>query len=491
LVLSIAMYAKADRALTDSRLDLLEALAESKQDGMEQVFAGWVDRVRLVASRTQLRISLLEHNRTGSPQTAARINRILTDAVEAVDVIEALAVFDPEHRLVTSAGREMDLAGREASVHHNAVPDGIEYRGVSPTGEGDLRVGFAARLILDGQLLGDLHVRLNAQPLLDLAEDRSGMDEGGSGEIVIVTLDEGGIPRALHRLHPGGPEFWEAVQTRGPGDPVSIALEGTEGVFSEGITDDRGHAVWAATRFLPQAGLALVVKVDEDEARAPLTEFRRQSTRLGLSLGAFAILFGTILGFRFSKPIKELADVADRIRGGALSARAVESGEDEVGLLSRTFNDMADEMEQQVSLLREFQRYFELSRDMLCIAGPEGWFKRVNPAFEKTLGWTSEELLAQSFLAFVHPDDLQKTENEIARLAQGLPTISFENRYRTRDGAYRHLMWTAHPEESTGLIYAIARDVTELDRAREETQGEIRSLHQRLEEAEAKLRGAS
>ena len=169
-VLSLAMYAIAEPALRDSRLDLLEALAESKRDDMDQVFAGWVDRVRLVASRTQLRISLQEHNRTGNPETVGRIHRILTDAVDAVDVIEALAVFDVEHHLVTSAGREMDMAGQEDLPQMTSVAEGIGYRGISPTGEGDLRVGFVARLSLEGEPVGDLHVRLNAQPLLDLAE---------------------------------------------------------------------------------------------------------------------------------------------------------------------------------------------------------------------------------------------------------------------------------------------------------------------------------
>jgi PAS domain S-box-containing protein len=330
-------------------------------------------------------------------------------------------------------------------------------------------------------------VRLNAQAILDLAEKELGLGE--SGEIIIVTMDAQGTPRLLRRSRPGGPEVWDPVEPRGPNDPVTLALEGEEGVYLEGLTDDRGEAVWAAVRDLPETGMGLVVKVDEEEGRAPLIAFRARSTRLTLSLGAFAILLGTILGFRFSKPIKELAGVADRIREGTLSARAEEEGEDEVGFLSRTFNEMADEMEQQLTLLREFQKYFDLSLDMLCIAGPDGFFKRVNPAFERTLGWTTEELLSRSFLEFVHPDDLKKTEEEIARLIQGLPTISFQNRYEVPGGGYRHLMWTAHPDEDSGLIYAIARDVTDQQQVRDRVAEEIRTLRHRLKEAEAKLRG--
>ena len=258
-------------------------------------------------------------------------------------------------------------------------------------------------------------------------------------------------------------------------------------MFFEGVIDDRGNAVWAGVRSLPEANMGLVVKVDEEEARAQFTTFRSESTRLGLSLGAFAIIVGTILGFRFTRPIKELARVADRIREGTLSARAVETGEDEVGVLSRTFNDLAEEMEEQVTLLREFRRYFEVSRDMLCIAGPDGFFKRVNPAFTHILGWSEEELLKNSFLSFVHPDDLKKTQEEIDRLAMGLPTIYFRNRYRVPMGTYKYISWTAHPDEETGLIYATARDITDLKESRDRMEDEIAALKERLAEAKAKL----
>ena len=160
-----------------------------------------------------------------------------------------------------------------------------------------------------------------------------------------------------------------------------------------------------------------------------------------------------------------------------------------MSVLARTFNQMADEMEEKVTLLREYQRYFDVSRDMLCIAGTDGYFKRVNPAFRRTLGWNNRQLLGASFLDFVHPDDLKKTEEEISRLAQGLSTASFENRFKTPQGGYRTLLWTSHPDESTGLIYAIARDVTEQRKAWEEAEEEMATLRRRLKEAQDKLKG--
>jgi PAS domain S-box-containing protein len=128
---------------------------------------------------------------------------------------------------------------------------------------------------------------------------------------------------------------------------------------------------------------------------------------------------------------------------------------------------------------------------MLCIAGTDGYFKRVNPAFERTLGWSEEELLSQSFLDFVDPADLAVTQKEIDKLAKGIPTISFENWYNCADGSQRRLAWTASPEPETGLIYAIARDITDQRLKQEQAQEEIQTLRQRLRNAEEKPRGAS
>jgi len=105
-------------------------------------------------------------------------------------------------------------------------------------------------------------------------------------------------------------------------------------------------------------------------------------------------------------------------------------------------------------------RYFELSRDLACTAGIDGVFRELNPAWTRTLGWTTAELRSRPFVEFVHPDDRARTERETARLAQDGFTVDFVNRYATKDGGWRWLEWTAVAVGREGTIYASARDIT-------------------------------
>ncbi len=123
-----------------------------------------------------------------------------------------------------------------------------------------------------------------------------------------------------------------------------------------------------------------------------------------------------------------------------------------------------DGLVMDVTELKETQlerdRFFNISLDLLCIAGFDGYFKRLNPAWSNVLGHTTAELLAKPFIEFVHPEDREITIAELEALKDGNPVINLENRYICQDGSYKWLSWTASPFAEEGLIYAVARDVT-------------------------------
>jgi len=116
----------------------------------------------------------------------------------------------------------------------------------------------------------------------------------------------------------------------------------------------------------------------------------------------------------------------------------------------------------------QIEYLFTVSLDLFCIAGFDGYFKRLNPAWPRTLGYTSDELFARRYLDFVHPDDRARTIAAAQRATTGAPIISFENRYQCKDGSYRWLLWNATPAADQQLIYATARDIT--DRKRTEAR---------------------
>lgn len=107
----------------------------------------------------------------------------------------------------------------------------------------------------------------------------------------------------------------------------------------------------------------------------------------------------------------------------------------------------------------DFVHFANASLDLFCVADVNGFFRWISTRWPETLGWSSEQLMGQPFIDFVHPDDVESTLAEVERLTAGEPTIQFVNRYRKPDGAWTWLEWTTTPTPD-GLLYATARDIT-------------------------------
>jgi PAS domain S-box-containing protein len=135
----------------------------------------------------------------------------------------------------------------------------------------------------------------------------------------------------------------------------------------------------------------------------------------------------------------------------------------------------------------EVDRLFTMSPDLIVLVGFDGYFKRVNPAFEARLGYTQQEALTRPYLEFVHPDDRKRTNAKRQEIHEGETTISFENRYVCKNGSYRWIEWTAVSVPEDGLTYAVGRDVTERRQAETDLR-EAEGRNRALAEEQAALR---
>ncbi len=188
---------------------------------------------------------------------------------------------------------------------------------------------------------------------------------------------------------------------------------------------------------------------------ASWTELLHQAERqdAGDSLGAW--------GAATSEPWKRRSRLAGTgaARHAQLIINKVIGNQGEVDYQILYMHDLTAE----VRVRTQKQRYFELSVDMLCIASFDGYFVELNSAWQATLGFSREELMAVPFIEFVHPDDRELTLRESERLAaKPGATKNFHNRYRTRNGAYRWFVWNATANTDTLEIYATARDITDV-----------------------------
>ncbi|MDO7745094.1 MAG: PAS domain S-box protein, partial [Pedobacter sp.] len=127
--------------------------------------------------------------------------------------------------------------------------------------------------------------------------------------------------------------------------------------------------------------------------------------------------------------------------------------------------------------LRNFEKLFLLSNDLICVAGTDGFFKKVNPAFNKLLGWPEAEILQKTIFDLVHPLDELRTVAEMEKLKQGQSIINFEHRLQTSSGSYKIFQWVVSPEKNTDNLFAVGRDITR-----------IRESEEKLAEKEADLR---
>jgi HAMP domain-containing protein len=351
LALGAFTYDAVRDLLRRTAMRQLEAIAEGKKQDLEKVIVAWRDRVQLVASGAQLRETLRRLD-PGDEEAEAAMQALLEGSLRSLRALRGITVYRPDGYPLASAGLTRGADERLHPATFFLAEDPVAYENVFHDPEGDLVVAFVAPVRSEGRKLGAVKVLLAASELVAVTQDYTGL--GDTGETLMASrTDDGGALVVNNLRHDPGASLALSIPPERREDPLIQAVSGFEGSVHTGARDYRDHEVWAATRTLAEFDWGLAVKIDAAEETRAATELRDTMARLALSLSAFAIVAGTLLGLYFARPIHELADVARRIGAGELDLRAKTGSEDEIGLLAATFNHMAEEL---IEKNRELER---------------------------------------------------------------------------------------------------------------------------------------
>ena len=119
-----------------------------------------------------------------------------------------------------------------------------------------------------------------------------------------------------------------------------------------------------------------------------------------------------------------------------------------------------------------YEKFFNISNELLCLSNREGYFEKVNPSFVRLLGYDESELLSKPYINFVHPEDREKTQDAARVLENGNKLKNFENRYRCKDGRYKVLLWQGSIDSESNKVISVAKDITKLKK----TENELNQL---------------
>jgi PAS domain S-box-containing protein len=367
--------------------------------------------------------------------------------------INSVELVHPDDMPEVARVTQMILNGEEApptTTRYRSMSRGYRYLQTSAIPDFDRQVIYFIANDVTEQRQFERAILRNAQTLQTVAE---------VGSIITTLLEPKELLPAVVELTKERFQLYHAHVYLLSED--GSALELTAGAGEPGrIMLERGFAIPInATSLVARALLTRTpqvvndVRADENFLPNPLLPETRAELSLPLIVGQNAIgvldVQASEVGRFDDDDVRVLLSLAAQIAVAIENARAFERAE-----FAR----------------RETQRIYDLSLELIGTAGFDGFFKQINPSWTRLLGYSEEELKAQPFLAFVHPDDQEATIAVAGELALGKPAVRFVNRYRTRDGDYRWIEWNTTSDIPAQTLYFVAHDITpqkELEAARE------------------------
>ncbi len=395
-------------------------------------------------------LAFLMHDLTEQKRIEERLKRTLAQS-EAIynHMTEGLVIFDPDGNLVDMNPASLAIHGLDSVAdlrrHLDTLTDFFEIRDLDdkllPTEE------WPIGRVLRGEIFDRYEVKVRR---LDTGRSWIG-SYGGTP----VHDDQGRLLLAIVTLRDVTEQKKAEEQLMSTTRRLETTLTATEvGTWHWDIV---GNTI------IGDRNLVRLFDLDDEEMAATVDNYLEQIVEEDRERVRGAINQVLANGGPFEEEYRV------RLGGGRirwLHARGAVELDDEGEAVA--FPGVAIDITARKRVERERDRFFELSLDMLGIASlrDESW-KRVNPAFSSTLGWTRDELLRMQIFSLVHPDDVAMSRQMIVELNAGKPLAKFEHRMRCKDGSYRWIAWNTAPYRAEDLLYCVGRDTTQQREAEE------------------------
>lgn len=341
----LALYS-SKKSIDDQIASHLISVAALQKNRVETFLRHSRERVELVASRTQLRLSLKAYFEQPNEDQVTKMTLILEDAKKSIPDFATISVTDLDGKIVASTDRTRNGRSEVYGDMVTLIQDGLQILSPQSDAEiaGNLSLHLHGPLILDGKIMGLVMVDANASGLFQIAADYAGLGE--SGETILAERLSNGDARFLTplRFDKEAPKKRVIAADR-TNHPIILALQKTSG-FRSDLIDYRGVPVLAVTAYIPEVDWGLLIKIDKSEAYRSYRELRMDVLKYILLFVSVSIIGAYFLSRSISRPIERLTEKAQHIRMGDMdfSINAENFNDTETNLLARSFDLMTHEL---------------------------------------------------------------------------------------------------------------------------------------------------
>ncbi|CAH0529463.1 sensor domain-containing diguanylate cyclase [Vibrio hippocampi] len=339
LVITTFYYLYAQNSITQQSVSHLESVASIQYQRLHAFIDGNIESLSLIQSRTQMRYSLDNYQRTGSADAYEMIDTILSDVLQQTSTINEIFIADTQGQVLFSTSA---LYNNRDFSQHPLFQDGLVGKTGSLLIKGDSEqvpaIVFSAPLVLKGKKLGVIAIQVQLDDFNAFFTDYTGL--GQTGEVLLATLTNKGNLMLFTPLR-FAPSPLLIPENSDSAIPMQQALNKTAKVF-ESALDYRNVPVVAVSRYFTDLGLGIVVKMDRDEVLSTNNELTNIFLYLIIFLVLVAILVSVVLANKIAGPIERITVAAKKISAGNLNQRVVVQSKDELGQLAVALNEMAD-----------------------------------------------------------------------------------------------------------------------------------------------------